>query len=210
MELIDTIGGKVLVSIIVMVVIGLMYFSFGIFLFVTRRKFGYININVAVLTSRDKESTTNSLRYKSNETSIPLREILQNKYLFWYVVWRSFGASLECPVLKLGSHEYAILSPLRGRAARSASGMEFKRLAGATFIETRYQLCIVYDRAEDPDDKRNRILRAILVPQDVLDNFTQYEKKPPQNTNNWELLVKIHRAYVEKNGSFVKVDITTA
>ena len=209
-DMIEDIGGRVAISILVMLTLGLGYFSFGIFLFVTRRKFGHININVAVFTSGDNGSSTNKLRYKSNETNVPLREVLQNKYLFWYVVWRSLYASLEYPVLKLGSHSYSILSPLRGRAARPAAGMEFKRLAGTAFIETSYMLCIVYDRAEDPGDKRSRILRAILVRKDILKDFKQYEENPPGNTNNWILMKKIQQAYADKSGSFIQVDITTA
>jgi hypothetical protein len=207
---IENISTKVGVSILVMLTLGLGYFSFGLFLFVTRRKFGHININVAVFTAKDKSSTTNKLRYKSNETNVPLREVLQNKYLFWYVVWRSLHASLDHPVLNLDSHAYSILSPLRGRAARPAAGMEFKRLAGAAFVETSYMLCIVYDRAEDPGDKRSRILRAIMIPKEVLENFSVYSEKPPGNTNNWVLMTKIHQAWQYRQGSFIQVDITTA
>lgn len=208
--MIEDIGTKVAISILVMLTLGLGYFSFGIFLFITRRKFGHINVNVAVFTVRDRNSKSNKLRYKSNETNVPLREVLQNRYLFWYVVWRSLRASLEYPVLELGSHAYSVLSPLRGRAARPAAGMEFKRLSGAPFTETSYMLCIVYDRAEDPNDERSRILRAIMVPKEVLATFEAYEKRPPGNTRNWELMKKICRAWEHKNGSFIQVDITTA
>jgi hypothetical protein len=208
--MIGDIGSKIAISILVMLLLGLMYFSFGIFLFVTRRKFGHININVAVFTIWDKGSKTNKLRYKSNETNVPLREVLQNRYLFWYVVWRSLYASLESPVLELGSHAYSVLSPLRGRAARPAAGMELKRLAGAPFIETSYMLCIVYDRAEDPNDERSRILRAILIPKDIFEIFKLHEGRPPINKRNWELMKKIYQAWKCKNGSFIQVDITTA
>lgn len=206
----ESLGGKVLISLLVMLVFGAFYFSAGIFLFVTRRKFGHININVAIFTIRDKGSKTNKLRYKSNESNVPLREVLQNRYLFWYVVWRSLRASLTSPVLELGSPAYSILSSLRGRAARPAAGMEFKRLAGATFTETSYMLCIVYDRSEDPGDKRSRILRGILIPKEILENFELHESRPPGNTRNWELMVKIHQAWKYGNGSFIQVDITTA
>jgi hypothetical protein len=150
------------------------------------------------------------LRYKSNDTNIPLREILRNRYLFWYAIARSFGATLERPVLNFHGHSHAILSRIRGRAARTSAGMEFKRLAGMAFVETTYQLCVVFDRSEDTHDKRSRILRVMLIPQEVLDDFDKYLSKPPKNTENWELMKKIHKDYIEKTGSFIKVDITTA
>lgn len=206
----DSIFERLMAAVWLMVVFGLIYFSFGIFLFATRRKFGNININVAIFTCRDRDSHSNHLRYKSNETNVPLLEILRNRYLFWYVVWRSLSASLNKPVLQFDSHTYAVLSPLRGRAARPTGGMEFKRVAGMPFVETAYELCIVYDRAEDPGDKSSRILRAILIPKDVLLNFDTYERKPPMNSRNWELMKKIHTAYKEGSGSFITVNITTA
>ena len=206
----ESVFEKVSITFLVMLIFGLAYFSFGVFLFVTRRKFGHININVAIMTKRDRDTSTNKLRYKSNETNVPLREVLHNRYLFWYVVWCSLSASFEKPVLQLHSHAYAVLSPLRGRAARPTAGMEFKRIAGSVFVETAYQLCIVYDHAEDPGDKRSRILRAILVPQEVFENFEIHRQKPPINTRNWELLQRIYEAFETKSGSFIRVDITTA
>lgn len=206
----DPFFGRVAVTIVLGAIGVLMYFSLGIFLFLTRRNFGNININVAVFTRRDDKSATDVLRYKSNDTNVPLREILRNRYLFWYVVWRSFGASLEEPVLNFRSHTHAVLSPIRGRAARQSASMEFKRLAGLPFVETSYQLSVVYDRSEDPKDKRSRILRVILVPVEVFENFGEYLAKPPHNTWNWTLMKKIQEAYEKKTGSFIRVDITTA
>ncbi len=190
------------------------YFSFDIFLFVTRRNFGKVNINVAIFTNRDYKSEqkkgTNSLHFKSIETNVPVREILRNRYLFLYIVFRSFRASLKAPVLNFFSREYAILSPTRGRAARATAGMEFKRMAGMPFIETPYWLCFVYDLSEDPKRRRTRILRVFLIPQDAFERFSEHLKDPPKNTRNWELMKKIYESYANKTGSFIDVKITTA
>jgi hypothetical protein len=210
MHVLDPFFGRVLTTIVVGLLLGLGYFSLDIFLSATRRNFGNVNINVAVFTRRDRASISNSLRYKSTDTNVPLRDILRNRFLFWYLIRCSFRATLAEPVLDFGPHAHAILSRIRGRAARQSASMEFKRLAGMPFIETSYWLCVVYDRSEDTRDTKSRVLRVMLIPQEVFDHFEEYLETPPYNSANWALMKKIQSAHTNKRGSFMKVDITTA
>ena len=206
----DPFWGRLLLTLFLGMIAGVWFFGVDIFLLLTRRRFGHVNINVARFTRRDHKSSDNKLVYRTIDGNVPLREILRNRYLFWYIVWSSLKASLDEPVLEFESHTHGILSLFRVRAASKFAGMEMKRYAGMPYTSTPSWLCIVYDHSEDRKDKRSRILRVMIIPQEVFENFDEYRKEPPHNTENWRLMQKIYDAYKSGSGSFIDIEITAA
>lgn len=206
----DPFLGRAAIALILGVLATLWFFGADVFLLVTRRRFGFVNINVAIFTKRDYKSTSNKLLYRTIDGTVPLQKILRNRFLFWYVIWSSLKASLPEPVLQLESYTYRILSLVRSHITARFAGMELKRFAGMPFVLTPCKLCIVYDRSEDRKDERTRILRVMIIPTEILENFDDYLRRPPGNSLNWELMLQIYEAYINDEGSFIDIDIPTA
>jgi hypothetical protein len=196
----------------------LLYFSVDIYLVLTRRDFGNVNIQVMYFTRNDNDESKktrnknkglyeDALLFRHLDSKISLRELYKNRFLFWAMIYSSRNATLEYPVLNFGKYSEALLAPLRGRVLTICASDELKRIAGWPFKQTRYQMLVIYDRAEK---RGSYTLRVVLVRQKDLNRFMTYLKhRPPKIQTNLPLFKKIATAYKHKLGSFMQVNIVT-
>ena len=205
--LFDSVVAKVLTGGVVAGLALVAYLSLDIYLALTGRDFGNVNVQVMYFTRNDHDHKADALHFRILGFKIPLRGIYRNRLLFWRLIYTSLAATAEKPVLHFGEYAYALLTPLRGRVLTISASMELKRAAGLPFRQTKYQMAVVYDRSED---KRNYVRRVVLVRDEDLRNFQFYLDRPPQAGENFALLKKVEKAYREDSGSFLPVQIVTA
>ncbi len=204
---INSLISKIVASLIVTTFVLLIYFSLDIYLVLTRRDFGNVNIQIMHFTRNDFKPIGDALLFRVLGFKIPLRDVYRNRVLFWRMMYASLGAKVEQPVLDFGKYVDALLIPLRGRVLMMSASMELKRASGLPFRETKYQMCVVYDLSED---RRNYVLRVVLVRDEDLKNFQTYLDNPPKAESNFDLLKKVAAAHKHQVGSFLQVKIVTA
>ena len=152
-------------------------FSAHIVLFVTRREFGRVHIDIAYFTRNDygrnmKRQRHDTLNMRTQKYEAELKKIHHNRWLFWKIIWMSLWVELDRPAFDFGPNENrikAMLSPFAGRIREVYAKEEGKRASGKQgFVETKYKLCLAKDFA---DDTRIRILRIVAIREQELENF---------------------------------------
>lgn len=198
----------ILVNLVGAAILVFVYFSLDIYLALTRRDFGNVNIQVMYFTRNDCRSApiNDALHFRILGFKVPLRDIYRNRIMFWRVIYASLGAKIEQPVLNFGKYADTLLPPIRGQILATCAAAELRRVAGLPFHETKYQMVVVYDRSED---RKTYVLRVVLVREEDLKNFDRYLQKPPKVGKNFELLKRIVVAYREHTGSFLPIQIVT-
>lgn len=187
------------------------WFGLDIFLFLTKRDFANLNVALVRFTRHDHQSASDKVQLRLLDFKIPLRTVLKNRYLFWYVVAKAvFSVSFEKPALNFRGHSWAILAPIRGEILKKTASAELKRWAGLPFKELNCRMVVVRDKSED---KKIDILTAMLIRDEDLENFQQYievGKKRPKKSRNLEFVKKIKLAWDDRSASFIDIDLTAA
>ncbi len=207
---IAALGDKMVISVAVIVVIALLWYSIDIYLFFARKDFGNTNIYLAHFTRHDnRRERTDALQLRVIRYKMPLKKTYRNRVLFWRMIFVSMKATVDRPVLDFGKRAYAMLAPIRGQIASIYASMEIKRAAGFAFKENRYQIVVVYDRSEN---KRNYVLKIIVIREEDLRNFQQYVDNPPGAGENIDLMSKIAASYngPTRKNSFLYVQVVAA
>lgn len=204
----DPFWGRALIGVIIGIIAFAAWFFVDILQYVTRRDFKHIELQVVHFTRHDNAKKSNTIRFNTVD-HMKLRPVLDNRFLYWALLWHAFCATKERPVLDLGRKGYAILSNIRREHMRRTANSEYKRAAGLPFVEPTFKMCIVYDLSED---KSHYVLRGTLMQVRDVAGFEQYmaKKHRPMNTQNYELAEKIWRAHSEGKGSFIDVRVTAA
>ena len=201
---------KMFITLLVASVFFLLYFSLDIYLFLTRRDFGNIDIYVADFT-QNKKTNESVLRFELIGHKVPLKEIYRNRFHTLRVMLAGIRAELGAPVLRFYGQGDRILKPMRNRISTLCASMVLKRASGFNSAQNWYQICIAYDRS---DDVSHYILKAVLVKDTDIDKFEHYLRHPPRLGTNFEFLKKIVAAYESpqrnEQGSFIQVRMTTA
>lgn len=205
--IIGSVLDKAVAAAVIAVVLLLIYYAADIYLFVTGRDFGNVYIYNMYFTRNDFRSKSNALHTRVSGYRIPLREIYRNRFAFWLVMYGAAGVTRENPVLNFGRFDYQALAPIRGWIGRFTAPMELKRMAGMPFSEFRCQIALVYDRS---DDRRNYVVKALLIRDEDLANFQRYLDLPPGVGDNFDLLKRIAEVYRQKTGSFMRFQIVAA
>ena len=204
--LFDSVSVRIVASLVAACIIVALYYSFDIYQFFARTDFGYLNAYLVQFTRHDKGSKEDRVIFDLIGYKIPLRKICPNRFVFWFIIYRSMKVTLDKPVLNFGSWRN-VLALVRGHTSRTWAGMAVKRFAGLTFTEVPSQLALVYDKS---DDSTNYVLRIMIISDRDIQNFTEYRKKPPMNTDNFKFVGKIVDAHNNKTGSFINARVTAA
>lgn len=183
----------------------LLYFSIDIYLFLTKRHFGRVNIELVYFT-RDDNSTVSSdaLHFRTIVCSVFLKQAYDNRYLFWRMIIKTLKATPEDPVVDFRKHAYAALVPFRDRVAERCAVGEVKRALGGTFIEQKHRIVVVNDRSED---KRRFILKVLVIKEGDLRNVDL--ENLPKAGKNRELFIKVVRAFEKKPRAFLPVQLVS-
>ncbi len=199
---------RVLATMIVGVIGLTAWFSIDVILFLTGKDFGRVNISLVYFTRNDFASKSDALHVSVYDHRVALNEVYRNRFMFWWVMFESFSATIDKPVLDFGGHADRVLGPIRGRVASKNAQAEVKRMSGLPFKETSCQMMMVYDRSEHR--KGHYVLRVLIFRTEDLKRFADYEANPPATELNFELVQKIAEAYRTKNGSFIRVRMVAA
>ncbi len=202
----DSVTVRVVGGILAALLAMIFYYSFDIYQFFARRDFGNVNAYFVLFTRHDKDTKDDRVVFELIGYKIPLREICRNRFLFWLIIYRSFQVAVEQPVLSFGKYRN-VLAPVRGRLSQIWASMTLKRAAGLPFKEVPCQLALVYDRSEE---STNFVLRVMVIPNRDINQFDEYRKKPPMNTDNFKLVERIVGAYQSGAGSFINIRVTVS
>ncbi|MFA5986347.1 MAG: hypothetical protein WC819_03300 [Parcubacteria group bacterium] len=195
--------GRFVIGLASAIIFFLFYFSIDIFLFLTKRNFGRVNIELVYFTRNDNpgKSGSDALHFRTIEGPVFLKKAYDNRFLFWRVVFRSARAK---PVVDFEEYAYAALAPFRDRIAAKCSIGEIKRALGFPFKEKKCWVVMVNDRSED---KRRRILKVLVIQDDdlkvSLDNL-------PKTGKNLFLFKEVVRMFKDNSRTFLPVRITAA
>lgn len=206
-DLFSTVSGRLVGVVAIGIIFFLVYFSIDIYLHLTKRHFGKVNIYLVYFTRDDKPKKTDALHFRVIDSQVPLKKIYGNRFLFWRVIITSTRATLDNPVVDFGKYAFVALSPFRGRIAAGNRTAEAKRALGFPFKEKRHQIVVVNDRS---DDKRSRILRVLVIKEDDLRKLNDYLENPPKAGENFELFKKVAETFQKKPHTFLFVQIVAA
>lgn len=185
----------------------LIYFSLDIYLFLTRRNFGRVNIDLVYFTRNDNPSmrSSDAIHFRTIDGPVFLRSAYDNHFLFWRVIFRS--ARAKHTVVDFGKYTYAALVPFRDRVSAKCSVGEFKRALGFPFQQKKHRIVMVYDRSED---KRRFILKILVIQEEDLKNIADYLKNPPQTGKGFELFKNVAQIFQENPEAFLPVQVVAA
>jgi len=205
-EIFSGLFSNIMAGLIVVGLGSIVYFSADIYMILTKKDFGRVNVNLAYFTKNDKDSKSNALHFRTIEYRLQLMDIYRNRFMLWKVLQVSMRTSLEKPVLDFGSiaNTKLYLSPLRGIIAHINSSGEFNRACGQTFTEVKFQIVMVKDRPEE--DGRN-VLKAVIIRDIDLRDFDKYLDNPPTAGKNFELVTRIATAFKESPHAFLPIQI---
>lgn len=207
MSLFDSLSVRIVASLVAAAAALLIYYSFDIYQFFARKDFGNVSVYQVIFSRHDKNATRDEVIFDGLDYKIPLREICRNRFIFWYIVYRSFRVSTDGPVLNFGSWGDSVLATVRGRLYRMWASMSLKRAAGFAAVRKVYWLCLVYDLSED---RTSYVIKVFLVQDRDIRKFRQYLKNPPRNAENFAFVQKLVNAFEKQTGSFIRTRITVA
>jgi hypothetical protein len=202
-DLIVTFPMRLVIGVAISSIFFLLYFSIDIYLFLTKRNFGRVNIELVYFTRNDNpgKSGSDALHFRTIEGPVFLKKAYDNHFLFWRVIFRSAKAK---PVVNFEEYAYAALAPFRDRIAARCSTGELKRALGFPFKEKKYWVVMVNDRSED---RRRRILKVLVIQDDDLRTCPE---NLPKIGKNLPLFKEVARMFKKNSKTFLPIRITAA
>lgn len=187
-------------------------YALDIFMYLTNKTFDDVTTYQFHFTRNDTDSSKNdktqhdqagALHMRCIKESRPLKSIIRNKFLFYFIIYRAYKSSEDYPVLSLGKYAPAIKRYIRKYVVPIWSSAQIKRDAGLSYVEQKMQVCLIYDR--DGDGNRFHTIKIVLIKNEDLENFQRYIDKPPRTAKNFGLLKKIWQAYELDTSNFFHV-----
>ena len=171
--------------------------------------FGRANVSIVHFTRNDNSvgKKSDTLIFRNIDYRLPLRALVGKRYLAWIIMIVGFSATLDRPVLRFGIFAPYVLKPFRGLLNKKFANSFVKRVGGYKFVDTKYQIAIVFDREKG---KTSYVLRVLVIREIDLVKFQKYLDSPPKVESNFELLKKVKIAFDENPKNFLKAMITAA
>jgi hypothetical protein len=188
----------------------LIYFSIDFFLLITRHHFGRADIDMAQFTRNDHPSIrkeTDELLFMIAEGPVFLTQTYGgNRFLIWWVIYRSWKATFEKPVITFGPFAYMALVPFLERISSRCALGHFKRADGEKVKLIPCWLVMVHERRKS---KQRYMPKVLLIQAKDLENMEEYLKNPPaESERNFELFQKVEEAFrKDREKSFLAVTI---
>jgi hypothetical protein len=203
-DLISTFSTRFVMGAVISSIFFLLYFSIDIYLFLTKRNFGRVNIELVYFTRNDNPKRSDALHFRTIGGPIFLKQAYSNRFLFWRVIFKSTKAK---PVVNFGEYTYAALAPFRDHVSAKCSTGEIKRALGFPFKEKKHQLVMINDCSED---RRRRILKVLVIQDDDLKNVESYLQNLPRTGKNFEMFEEVSRVFNKNPKAFLPVQIVAA
>lgn len=207
MDIFGDIASQIVVTIVVGGVAVLLYFSADIYMVLTNKDFGQVNISIAYFTRNDFKKTSDALHLRIVDYRIPLRDIYRNRFLLWGVIFASMQVTRGEPVLNFKENTYRYLSPARGIIARINAEGEFKRACGMPFVEEKFLIAMLRDRS---DETSRDVLKVVAMREKDLKDYQSYLNNPPRAGKNFHLYKYLGRAYQATPEAFHPIQIVLA
>lgn len=207
MDFFSELASQVAVTITVGVVALMLYFSADIYMILTKKDFGQVNVSIMYFTRNDHVKTSDALHLRVVDYRVPLREVYKNRFLLWRVLFVSMRVPKDNPILNFKETTRVYLSPARGIITRVTAEGEFKRACGLPFLEEKFQIAMVRDRS---DETGREVLKVVAMREKDLRGYQSYLNDPPRAGKNFRLFKYLGRAFQATPEAFLPVQIVVA
>jgi len=201
MEFVIVVGERWLVGLAIAVFVLALFFAFDVFLLFKNRDFGIVRFYSLRLEPGKVEGEIGRLEFVTSDISVPLKQLIPNRFLLWHIMWSAFRLPPDHLVLIIGKyHEHVMelirfqLAPLN-RAGIVKDGAN--RVVPGAFKIVAYSLliCFVFHRG---------VFKVWLVQRADLENVMQYLKSVTnRQAQKRKILFELVRVHKERPDAFL-------